>query len=455
MAILNKQRLKQYLDLNYNVLFSGKHGVGKTSVITEVFSEANLRWKYFSAATLDPWVDFVGIPKVIEREVSGVGPHGNDTIKQNTLELVRPGFIENDEVDAIFFDEFNRAPSKVINAVMELIQFKSINGHKLNNLKVIWAAINPEDEDDTYSVNHLDPAHIDRFHAQLEVPFEVDREYFKRKYPSVANAFLDWWRDLPSEIKLEVSPRRLDYAAHAWLQDCRIEDFLPRKSNPKKLRDLLKSQPFALALSQIKTEAEAEVFLKDINNTTRMLDLIKAGDTSAVEFFEAYGKKVPEELVEPFVEWLTATKAQQSIIASNIEEFIKAIPGDKGNAATAAVINYADFGMFYRGNSKLANMKLIDLLENDLRALHQQKTNVTAKLVNRIVDIVLTCKPNTLMRAYWGIKGREDNTPTNLHMLTELCGKIPGLVASTSAKKINEKLYQSKVIDSMHWLPTW
>lgn len=30
---------------------------------------------------------------------------------------------------------------------MELIQFKSINGKKFNNLKVIWAAINPDDGD--------------------------------------------------------------------------------------------------------------------------------------------------------------------------------------------------------------------------------------------------------------------------------------------------------------------
>ena len=41
------------------------------------------------------------------------------------------------------FDELNRAKPKVRNAVMELIQFRSINGIKFNNLRMIWAAINP------------------------------------------------------------------------------------------------------------------------------------------------------------------------------------------------------------------------------------------------------------------------------------------------------------------------
>ena len=43
-------------------------------------------------------------------------------------------------------DEFSRAHKKVRNAVMELIQFKSINGRKFKNLKIVWAAINPDDD---------------------------------------------------------------------------------------------------------------------------------------------------------------------------------------------------------------------------------------------------------------------------------------------------------------------
>ena len=73
-------------------MFSGRHGVGKTAIIKDVFERAGLRWKYFSCSTLDPWVDFVGVPKVVEPP--GKSPH---------LDLIRPLFIQEDLVDAFFF----------------------------------------------------------------------------------------------------------------------------------------------------------------------------------------------------------------------------------------------------------------------------------------------------------------------------------------------------------------
>lgn len=124
-----------------NILLKGAHGVGKTAMVKAAFDAAGLKWKYYSAATMDPWVDFIGVPK------EKVDEHGNAY-----LDLVRPRDLAADDVEAIFFDELNRAPKKVRNAVMELIQFKSINGKKFNNLKIVWAAINPDDEDGTYDV---------------------------------------------------------------------------------------------------------------------------------------------------------------------------------------------------------------------------------------------------------------------------------------------------------------
>jgi len=43
----------------------------------------------------------------------------------------------------LFFDELNRAHPKVLNAVFELVQFRSINGDKLPRLQCVIAAINP------------------------------------------------------------------------------------------------------------------------------------------------------------------------------------------------------------------------------------------------------------------------------------------------------------------------
>ncbi len=64
---------------NQNVLMIGLHGIGKTARIVEAFKRNNLNWKYFSASTMDPWVDFIGIPR------SKTDENGNEY-----LDLLRP-----------------------------------------------------------------------------------------------------------------------------------------------------------------------------------------------------------------------------------------------------------------------------------------------------------------------------------------------------------------------------
>ena len=56
-------KLNWWISHNKNVLFVGKHGVGKTAMVKEAFDQHGLKWRYFSAATMDPWVDFVGVPR--------------------------------------------------------------------------------------------------------------------------------------------------------------------------------------------------------------------------------------------------------------------------------------------------------------------------------------------------------------------------------------------------------
>lgn len=82
---------------NYNVLLIGEAGVGKTAVIKQVFESMNFNYMYFSAATMDPWVDFVGVPKEVE-----------DTDGNKYLDLIRPKQFAFDTIDAIFMDEYNR-----------------------------------------------------------------------------------------------------------------------------------------------------------------------------------------------------------------------------------------------------------------------------------------------------------------------------------------------------------
>ena len=253
---------------NMNILLSGEHGFGKTAVVSEAFNRQGWKWKYFSASTMDVWVDCVGVPKEHTDE------HG-----QTYLNLVRPKEFQNDEYDAIFFDEFNRAPKKVRNSVMELIQFKSINGHKFNNLKVVWAAINPHDEEETYDVERLDPAQIDRFHVLYEVPSVPDRDFFYKKYGiDEGKVAVEWWSALPDKAKKLVSARRLEYVLDCYHAGGDIKYLLHASTNPSKLLMVLNSGSVVDKLRAIlnaQDDAELMIFLKKDNNFDVAADLMR------------------------------------------------------------------------------------------------------------------------------------------------------------------------------------
>lgn len=221
MAI-NIETLKTYCDECYNVLLSGKHGVGKTAIVKKVFTEKygehNVGWKYFSAPTIDPWVDLVGIPKNYTNE------NGKEVFR-----IIPPEHFTGDEnIQAIFMDEINRADEKTLNALMELIQFQSINGRKFPNLKVVWAAENPSDDDhNDYSVRDLDPAQRDRFQVQIKVPYELDGDYFKNLFgDTVFGIAKDWWESSKKEDrKMKISPRKLEDILTAYMRGHNISDF--------------------------------------------------------------------------------------------------------------------------------------------------------------------------------------------------------------------------------------
>lgn len=215
------KKLDFWITHNCNVLLEGKHGVGKTSAVLSAFERHGVKFLYFSCSTLDPWVDFVGIPKEFIDSATGT-PY---------LDLVRPKAFALDEVEVIFLDEMNRAPTKVTNAIMELIQFKSINGKKLSKLRAVWAAINPPAEDDKdpqYHVQELDPAIRTRFQVKYEVPFAIAEGYFEDKYgKDLTKRLVHWWKGLPQNIKMEFPPREIEHTLKMLNDGGDVSDTLP------------------------------------------------------------------------------------------------------------------------------------------------------------------------------------------------------------------------------------
>lgn len=320
---VSSAKIDFWINNNYNIMFVGRHGVGKTAIIKEAFDRHQLKWRYFSASTMDPWVDFIGVPREKTEDVmpesfltirelakinqqiaisyvmqnwkldadsaNEVVQHASKPVSTTYLELIRPFSFATGEVEALFFDEFNRSPKKIRNAVMELIQFGSVNGHKFPNLRFVWCAINPDDDELLkYDVEVCDPAHLDRFHCSIPIPYKPNAEWFREKYGQrFADSAIQWWDDLSEEVKNTVSPRRLQYALDMFSKKGDIRDVLPTASNVGKLITSLKNGPITEQIEELfknKDQSAASNFLENENNFSASIKFI-VQSTTLLEYF--------------------------------------------------------------------------------------------------------------------------------------------------------------------------
>lgn len=251
-AMITEKELDFFIEHNLNVLFRGMHGVGKTAIIKEAFERRGLDWRYFSASTMDPWVDFIGIPKEVYDDETG----------EAFIRLIRPENFKSGSVQVIFMDELNRAKPKVRNAVMELIQFGTINGESFGNLKMVWAAINPEDVEDadlTYDVERLDPAQKDRFDCIVDIPFEPHIPYFHKMFGEAGIGACEWWNGMELKEQYKVSPRRLEMAINMFNRGGDIRFVIPDEEvNVTQLITRLDNGSIEEKLASLMTASEAD-----------------------------------------------------------------------------------------------------------------------------------------------------------------------------------------------------
>ena len=257
--MISETKLDLWVKNDLNVLLIGEKGVGKSSIIINTFKRHNIKYLYFSAPTIDPWVDLIGIPKEVESN------------GQKYIDLIRPKFVVDDDIEAFVFDELNRCKSRVSNAVLELIQFKSINGKKFPKLRMVWAAINPDTKDQdgelNYNVEKLDPALEDRFQVKVEMPYVLDDAFFVKKYgKAMAFSAINWWKSLDQKVKINVSPRRVEYALDMFKVRGDLRDILPASANIALLTKELNTGSYFGRLEEIyknKDTNAAKSFIND------------------------------------------------------------------------------------------------------------------------------------------------------------------------------------------------
>ena len=181
------------------VLLRGRHGIGKSTVVYQYAAQQNMEVVERRASQMTEG-DLVGLPS-IEADSTRFNP---------------PDWFKTacDRPVVLFLDEVDRATLEVRQGIFELTDSRKLNGHKLHDDTLIFAAVNGGEHGAQYQVGEMDPAELDRWTV-----FDIE--------PSVED-WLAWAND--SGISQEIFNFINQNRAHLEHTD----DFEPNKVYPSR-----------------------------------------------------------------------------------------------------------------------------------------------------------------------------------------------------------------------------
>ncbi|MBS9766075.1 MAG: AAA family ATPase [Flavobacteriaceae bacterium] len=158
MAInINTTELRIILEntpIEQNIMLVGKHGIGKSKIITDYFAEQQIKViTLFLGQMSDPG-DLIGLP------------HKNEETGKTDF-LPPYWFPVDNKPIVLFLDELNRARPEILQTVMDLTLNRTLAGKKLPQGSRIISAVNDGEE---YQLTDLDPALVSRFNIYNFVP---------------------------------------------------------------------------------------------------------------------------------------------------------------------------------------------------------------------------------------------------------------------------------------------
>ena len=168
----------------------GSHGIGKTQLIEDYAKSNKMAFKKFDPSQLEEVGDLIGIP-LITKDI-----YGNEMTT-----YAKPKFFPTSADDCenggiLLIDDFNRADTRILQAIMELLQkYKTVTGEMPAKWTIV-ASANPDDSDANYSVTTIDDAVMTRL-VHCTYNFDID-------------TFLDWGKQpLVNKNKQPFDDRKL------------------------------------------------------------------------------------------------------------------------------------------------------------------------------------------------------------------------------------------------------
>ena len=147
---ITTKELTELLELtpaSQNIMLTGKHGIGKSEILTHHFEGKGMRVVALFLGQMSDPGDLIGLPRRDE--------------KTGKTEFMPPYWFPTDgEPVVLFLDELNRARPEVLQTIMDLALNRRLAGRSLPEGSRLISAVNDGEE---YQLTDLDPALVSRF----------------------------------------------------------------------------------------------------------------------------------------------------------------------------------------------------------------------------------------------------------------------------------------------------
>ena len=336
---INTSELKETLELTpskQNVMLVGKHGIGKSEILTNYFKEKGMKVvTLFLGQMADPG-DIIGLPSKIEKQ-DAAG-------KATALTDFTPPywFPQDDKPIVLFLDELNRARPEILQTVMDLTLNRKLAGKSLPEGSYLISAVNDGDE---YQLTDLDPALVSRFNIYEFRP-TVEEWLNWAASQKVDERVINFIQDNPTWLDGDSSDKKRDYQGldksadrRAWKK---VSDIMLKVDV---INDIHKR-----IIAGIVGASAAAAFIRSAqqHETITGKDLLLNYDKTmkTVEKYQLHEFAILNESIFRFLENTKFNEREKKLVGKNLSQYINFLDTKKKNEALANFTSIFEKGTY-------------------------------------------------------------------------------------------------------------
>ena len=287
------------------VLVRGRHGVGKSEVVYQLAGKLDLPVVERRASQMTEG-DLLGLPST-DGEVTSWNP---------------PNWFKTacDQPVVLFLDEIDRATVEVRQGIFELTDSRKLNGWRLHDGTLIFAAVNGGEHGEQYQVGEMDPAELDRWTVfDVEPTVEDWLSWAKDEVDSAIWDFINT-NHAHLEHSSDFEPNKVYPSRRSWqrLNDCLVRGSLLEDASPVLFNLAASFVGFeaAVAFNDFVANRDKQVSFEDVIYNGK-LELVKDFDINdhnalieKMEAQEIFKDALPEEHLQNLAEYFVALPSE-------------------------------------------------------------------------------------------------------------------------------------------------